>query len=277
MAILDLVSPWAATFEAPDQQQSRGAFRTRHVTLLESLRRQREPHREELALGEDHTEASRHASRVANPEWQQHLRDTIAAAHALGIDAPAEGTLLLGGGRGDAGEPLPAVRSVVALFVERGDDTALMVALACGLASVTRWVAADTRSAVAEHLGERWDRWELARVIPLEEWAYAEGVGLHLAAALFPDLEPHTLMGLSRGSYHRLRERERLLRSHFSDDLGRSGLGPVVRWLTAGAPVSARTLGTLVIPPQAGRYLAWRMTAERVARVGLAEAVRMPA
>jgi hypothetical protein len=30
-----------------------------------------------------------------------------------------------------------------------------------------------------------------------------------------------------------------------------------------------------VLPPFAGRYLAWRMLAERVERVGIGEAVRM--
>jgi hypothetical protein len=38
-----------------------------------------------------------------------------------------------------------------------------------------------------------------------------------------------------------------------------------------------RTVGGTVIPPGAGLYLAWRMTANRVARVGLREALRLSA
>ncbi|MES2123472.1 MAG: hypothetical protein V4503_02170, partial [Gemmatimonadota bacterium] len=100
---------------------------------------------------------------------------------------------------------------------------------------------------------------------------------LHLAEALAGPIEPHRLLGISRGAFHRLRERERPLRTLLVTDLPEAGLGLVLRWLAAGAPLSARTVGDQVVPPQAGRYLGWRMTAERVTRVGIGAALRMPA
>ena len=275
MPLLDLVSPWAATADAPDPTAARALFRTRHAPLLESLRQQRAPHDTDLALATDATTLHRLAARVADAEWQQRLRDLTAAASALGADTAAQVVLLPGDDSGDPGEPLPGSLPVAALFVERGDDSALEVALARALAAITRWSAADSLSPVRAALRRPWDRWALAGEIPLREWAYVEGLGLHLAAALAPTLPPHRLLGMSRGSYHRLRERERMLRTLFAGDLDGVGLALVLRWLAPGAPPSARTVAAVVIPPLAGRYLAWRMTEERVARVGVGEALRL--
>ena len=275
MALLDLVSPWAAAIDAPDSPRARGAFRARHAPLLESLRQQRAPHDAHLALAIGTAALQRLAARAADAEWQQRLRDTCTAASALGADVPADVVLLAGDDRGDPFEALPTARPVAALFVERGDDDALLAALARALAAITRWCARDSLSPVQSGVRDPWDRWARAREISLAEWAYGEGVGLHLAAALVPAREPHLLLGMSRGSYHRLRERERLLQTLFAADLPASGPGVVLRWLAPGAPPATRTIGDVVIPPLAGRYLAWRMTAERVARVGLGEALRM--
>ncbi|MEO5798023.1 MAG: hypothetical protein ABIZ70_07685 [Gemmatimonadales bacterium] len=277
MPLHDLVSPWAAAAEADDAPQARALFRARHAALLERLRRQRAPHDAELALERDPVVLRRLAHRAADPEWQQRLRDTMARAASLGADVAATVTLLSGDGTGDAAEPIPARSPIAALFVERGDDATLTVALIRSLAAITRWCAPDSRSPVRAVVTDDWDRWECARRVPLAEWAYLEGVGLHLAAELFPEFEPTQLLGISRGALHRLRERERLLRTLFLADLEQPSLGAVLRWLAPGAPPSARTVGNVVIPPGAGRYLAWRMSAERVARVGTREAIRMSA
>ncbi|MES2305075.1 MAG: hypothetical protein V4558_06190 [Gemmatimonadota bacterium] len=276
MPLHDLVSPWAAAAEADDAPHARTRFRARHATLLESLRLQRAPHDHELALALDPVVLHRLARRAADPEWQQRLRDTAARASSLGATVPATITLFAGDGSGDAAEPIPSGTPVAALFVERGDESALDVALVRSLAAITRWRAPDSHSAVRVSATDPWDRWECASRIPLAEWAYLEGVSLHLAAALFPVFEPHQLLGISRGTLHRMREREKLLRQLFLADLEQTSLGAVLRWLAPGAPPSARTVGDVVLPPATGRYLAWRISAERVARVGTAEALRMP-
>lgn len=277
MALHDLVSPWTAATDAADAMPAREAFRARHAPLLESLRLQRAPHDAQLALASDPALLHRLGARVADPEWQQRLRDTLANAAQLGANVPATIVLLAGDGSGDPCEPLPLAQPVAALFVEAGDDRALGVALARALAALTRWCAPDSHAPVRSGARQPWDRWYWARELPLSEWAYLEGVGLHLAQALFPGLAPQQLLGLSRGALQRLRERERLLRSLFLADLSGASLGLVLRWLAPGAPPSTRTVAGVVLPPAAGRYLAWRMTADRIARVGIAEALRMPA
>ena len=122
-----------------------------------------------------------------------------------------------------------------------------------------------------------WDRWDRARDVPLAEWIYAEGVALHLALAVDETPDPALHLGLSRGAWQRLRERERTLRALLAADLGGTGLGLVLRWLAPDAPPSARQVGTTTLPPATGRYLGWRMVAERVARLGLAGALRADA
>lgn len=277
MALHDLISPWAAAAESLDVAQARAAFRARHAALLESVRRQQAPHDPELALLLDPAALHPLAARASDPEWQQRLRDTVARSATLGADSAATITLLPADGPGELGEPIPAPSPSAVLMVGRGDDAEVHVALARSLASLTRWLAEDSRSPVRSRLTVPWDRWEQARDLPLAEWAYLEGVGLHLAHALFPALEPQQLLGISRGALYRLRSRERVLRTLFHADLNQPSLGLVLRWLVGGAPPSARTVGNVMVPPAAGRYLAWRMTAERVARVGLADALRMPA
>jgi hypothetical protein len=274
--IVDLVSPWAATFDASDASQAREHFRGRHADLLGALRRQRAPHADAYPIPGDAHSLRLLATRASNRDLQQLLRDQLHAAADLGTVDPDAVLLLVGGDEGDAVEALPGMRPTISLFLDRcADNVDLAVALSRGLALLTRWCAADSRSALRAALIEPWDRWQLAREIPLGEWLYAEGIGVHLAHALLPEAPTHRLLGSSRGALRRIREREHALRALLEVDIDQAGLGLVLRWLAPQAPASVRTAGGTVLPPGAGRYLAWRMTAERVARVGISEALRM--
>jgi hypothetical protein len=184
--------------------------------------------------------------------------------------------MLAGGDAGDPVEPLPGPAAKVVLFLERClDDTDLVVALARGLVAVTRWSSRDSVSVVRARKAVEWDRWQLARDVPLSEWLYTEGMGLHLAQQLLPDVPAQRLLGISTGALHRLRDREHTLHALLDADIDQSGIGLVLRWLTPDTPASTRTTGNTVLPVGAGHYLAWRMVAERVERVGIGEAARM--
>ncbi len=271
--IVDLVSPWAAAIESAESQL---AWRARHGELLEALRRQRAPHADTYPLAFDHDALRRLAVRASDPELHQLLRDTMSAASGLGVDTAASVVLFAGGDEGDGVEPLPGPAAEVVLFLDHcDDDAALLVALARGLVAVTRWSSPDSLSLIRASRSGAWDRWRLAREVPLGEWLYTEGLGLHLAQQLLPDLPAHRLLGISLGALHRLRDREHALRALLDDDIDQAGLGLVLRWLTPDTPASARTKGNTVIPADAGHYLAWRMVAERVERVGFGAAVRM--
>lgn len=271
--IVDLISPWSVAIETAPAQST---WRARHADLLEGLRRQRAPHAEAYPLASDHAALHLLAARASDPERLQLLRDMVGAAGDLGVDTAASVVLLAGDDEGDSVEPLPGPAPEVVLFLNRcPDDTELIVALARGLVAVTRWSSGDSLSAVRAPRTGEWDRWQLARDIPLGEWLYTEGMGLHLAQGLLPDIPTHRLLGTSVGALHRLRDREHSLRALLDADIDHTGLGLVLRWLTPGTPASTRTSGNTVLPAGAGHYLAWRMVAERVERVGIGEAVRM--
>lgn len=271
--IVDLVSPWAV---AVDSAQAQSAWRARHATLLEALRRQRAPHAAAYPLARDHAELHQLGLRASDPERQQLLRDAVSAAFELGVDTAVSVMLLAGDDAGDSVEPLPGPAAKVVVFLERcRDDTELIVALARGLVAVTRWSSRDSKSAIRAIAAAEWDRWRLARDIPLGEWLYTEGLGLHLAQQLLPDVPAQRLLGISVGALHRLRDREHTLRALLDADIDQAGLGLVLRWLTPDTPASTRTTGHTVLPAGAGHYLAWRMVAGRVERVGIGGAVRM--
>jgi len=275
--LLDLVSPWCAAVEATNSPRAQQGFRTRHAQLLELLRRQRSPLTHGLPLETRLDTLRILAQRAADPAGQQRLRDLLASATALGADGCARVVLLAGDGTGFTAEPLPWPDGDVGLFLDRADDErSVAVALARSVAALTRWRAADSASAVRRLAGAAWDRWEAAREIPLREWIYTAGVGLHLARLLIPATAPHELLGVSRTGLSRLRQRERFLRTLLTNDLESCGVGLVLRWLAPGTPAGPRTVGGTILPPMAGRYLAWRMVEERVNRVGVRDAIRMP-
>lgn len=273
---LDLVSPWTAAVLAQDPPQAIAAFRTRHAPLLDALRRQRAPHTDTLPLLLAPERLAPLAARATDPRPADRRRQHRLRVAALGADHPFSTVLLAGDGTGDAAEPLPGAEATVALFLERGDEATLDRGMARAAALLTRWSAPDSASPL-RGTAAPWDRWALARDVPLAEWIYGEGVALHLALAAEEHPDPALHLGLSRGTWQRLRERERSLRALLAADLAEAGLGLVLRWLAPDAPPSARRIGTTTLPPAAGRYLGWRMVAERVARLGLADALRADA
>lgn len=276
--ITDLVSPWCTAVEASDSARARSAFRGRHAALLDALRRQRAPLSDVLPLATAATELRLLARRAADPDSQQALRAALARAAGLGADGCGCVVLLAGDGTGDAVEPLPWPDGDAVLFLDRAqDDRALLAALGLGIAALTRWRAADSQSPVRRLAPARWDRCLAGRDVPLREWIYAAGLGVHLGQALLPGVPPHQMLGVSQAAFARLRQREKVFHTLLTADLDQSGIGLVLRWLTPAAPAGPRSVAGLVLPPMAGHYLAWRMLAERVARVGLGEAIRMEA
>jgi hypothetical protein len=276
--IVDLISPWSAAVEATDSPRARGAFRGRHSQLLELLRRARAPLLDTIPLATDINALRPLARRAADPALQQQIRDALARAAQLGADRCRSVVLLAGDGAGDPAEPIPWPDADAVLFLDRtADDSGLVIALAGAVAALTRWRADDSHTAVTHDVRHGWDRWQSARDVPLREWIYTEGVGLNVAQALRPDLPPQELLGITQVAFGRLRQREKVFRALLATDLDQRGIGLLLRWLTPSAPTGPRTVADVVLPPMAGRYLAWRMVSERVARVGLREAIRMEA
>lgn len=254
------------------------AFAQRHANLLNALHRQHAPDRPALDLATDRSLLRLLATRTAGRAAQHRLTGVMERAAAAGADIGCDVVLLAGDARGDLLEVLPHTNPpTVAVFVElTGGGTdgmrRLHTAVARGMALATRWRSADSSSELTT--GAEWDRWARARDVPLSEWIYSEGVATHLALAAEPQALPHLALGVSRGAYALLRQQERTLKAQLAPELNRRGLGPLLRWLVRGAGSQSRGVGVSRLPDGAGRYLAWRMTVERVERLGLRDALR---
>lgn len=254
------------------------AFTQQHANLLNALHRQHAPDRPALDLATDRPLLRLLAARTASRAAQHRITAVMERAAAAGADIGCDVMLLAGDARGDLLEVLPHTNPpTVVVFAELtggGSDGVhrLQTAVARGMALATRWRSADSASVLAT--GAEWDRWARARDVPLSEWIYSEGVATHLALAVEPQAAPHLALGVSRGAYVLLRQQERTLRAQLAPELDRRGLGPMLRWLVRGAGSQARRTGVGRLPDGAGRYLAWRMTVERVERLGLRDALR---
>lgn len=279
MPLLDLVTPWAATLATPDPADAAGHYFQRHSATLERVRRQRAPHADRLPLATDPVTLQHAAARASNSSLQQGLRRVAQLAAELGADSVHTTVLLAGEGDGEPALAIPGEPPLVALFLDLlPDESALLSAKLRAQAMLTRWLAPDSASPLrAATQGGPWDYWALASSVSLREWVYCAGVACHLAHATLPDTPDHLLLGLRRGELRLLRERERALHALLAADLDQSGIGLVLRWLTPDTPPSVRTVGGYVVPPGAGRYLGWRMTADRVVRAGLRAALRLSA
>lgn len=271
--MVDLVTPLVPP--PGGSEQGHPHLHPRERALLDALHRQRR-----VIAAFPTTDHQLHriralADRLAESDLVDTLRRGVATAFELGV-AP-DPTLLIAAteeGGGDAVEVIPAPQLLLALLLDRLDDHPL-VPLARGLAALARWSDPASASAVRRALAlTEWQRDDFLALIPLAEWIYTEGLGLHLAEALQPTLEVHDLLGVSRTAAARLREQERLLMSLLEEELPLQASASWYRWLGEEGRAEARHPSGTRIPLGAGRYLAWRMTAERVARTGLAAALR---
>ncbi len=270
--IIDLVSPWCAAVEAGEGSGSEAAFRRAHAPFLDLLARQRNPLGGDLPRVADRAALCQAGETARDPALHRTLRAAVADSREHGADWPAEVVLFPGEGAGATFEALPHPVAAVVLLVDcdRGADQ-LATDVARGVAALTRWRDPESASPVRS-MAAPWDRWQLATQVPLAEWLYTEGIGLHAAAAIAPWLAPHRLLGLGPAQWQRLREREKQLRALLRADIDHAAVDAVNRWLDWSGERGERD-----VPAGAGRYLAWRMTADAVAEVGVRRALRMPA
>lgn len=277
MPIVDLITPWASALAAESSARSRAAFRTRWSAVLETIRRQRSPLAPQLAMPMD---IDRLVERARDPTLPVRLREIIGALRDLGIEPPSHQCVLIAiEAPGDGWEAIPdPVRPMILLYLDRlEDDLALTAAATRALTSLARWNHYLETSPASPLLVGGWDRWRVAREVPLAEWIYGAGLAEHAVGVTCPGITGPAQFGVSQAAFQRLREHERSLRERLAADLPLAGLGSWLRWMGDGSPPSIRSDGGPPIPDGAGRYIAWRLTESRVERVGIGAALRMTA
>jgi uncharacterized protein YjaZ len=209
------------------------------------------------------------------------------------IDCPLDVYLTVGVGGANAGELVVGGRGIAFVCLEHFTGRANPDTLGLGLrpelislwlaheiAHTVRYVSPKSNSGmkkIVEEMGGYYDFWETGSRATFRELLVNEGLAVAAARKAVPGFEPWDYLGYVRRQYRRLRELEAFLTHHLRPELGNTGLGYRLRYLSGGASPAQRLVGGKVIPQRAGYYLGYRMVETAVAELGLATALRTDA
>ncbi len=209
---------------------------------------------------------------------------------ALGIDRPVSVYLMVGVGAANAGELVVNGKGAAFICLEHftgrpnpetygmglsPDEIALWIAHE--LAHVVRYTSPESRSEFPRIIQEArgfYDYWESGSRASLRELLVNEGLAVAAAHAVIPGHEPWSYLGYSRRQYRRMRELDAFLQRAVAPELGHTGLGYRLRYLTGGMSPSARLVNGKVIPERAGYYLGLRMVEPLIEQGGIEQALR---
>lgn len=271
---MDLVSPWLAAVEANDPV-ARTAFHHHHARWLQPVQRALPIPVDTIALNESRDALQRAQQLVHSSTLRGSFDEVIHACAREGASVAATVVLLPSYHECDPVLPVGGADPVIAVTIEEHHDGIIHAHLARGTAQLTRWMAHDSNSVLSRYSTvANWSTWTLARDVPLREWLYTEGVALHTALTVAPNIGVAALLGIAASALATLRNRERILRATLAMDLDAHGVVPRSRWLPPGSSHRTSAQDGTPIPSHAGSYLAWRMTGPRVERMGLHDALR---
>lgn len=297
--ILNLVPEFLDVFAARDRFDAYQTYLQRHRSLLTHywhnyvLDLDTPPAAEVMrsALAADRRDLERLIQTVDLDQLAAEASERAAAV--LGLDHELDVCLMVGVGAANAGELVVGGRGVVVICVEHFTGHANAETFGLGLdpgllplwiaheaAHIVRYCSPTSRADLRRLIGESggtYDCWELASRANLRELLVNEGVAMHAARAAAPGHPEEAYYGYSRRQFRRLRELESFLVRGVEDDLGRTGLGLRLRYLTGGMTPAARLVHGRVLPERAGYYIGARMTEALVLERGIAEAVRSSA
>jgi uncharacterized protein YjaZ len=149
--------------------------------------------------------------------------------------------------------------------------------LAHELLHVVRYTSPESRSEIRSIIAELdgdYSYWETGRRTSLRELLMNEGLAVHLSQQVSPGHAAWEYFGYGRRQYARVRELEGILHRVVETDLGRSGLGLRLRYLSGGMSDEARTVDRYIIPERSGYYLGARLVEPAVRSRGIAWASR---
>src|SRR5690349_19495512 len=193
------------------------------------------------------------------------------AAALLESDVDVDVVLMVGVGAANAGELVVNGRGVAFVCLEHFTGRVNPTTYGLGLAPelIPLWIGhelahtvrytsptseSDLKRLVAEN-GGQYDYWMTAGRASLREHLVNEGLAVHTAQQVAPDLDLSDYLGLTKRQFQRMRELESFIRRAAHHDLDRSGIGLRLRFLSGGmSPASRLALGR-VLPERSGYYL----------------------
>jgi uncharacterized protein YjaZ len=160
------------------------------------------------------------------------------------------------------------------------DPRLLRLWIAHELAHAVRYTSPRSESELARIVADAggvYDYWESGSRAPLAELLVNEGLAVQASRGVAPGFEPWDYLGYSRRQYRRLRELDAFLRRAIVPELGQTGLGLKLRYLSGGMSAAQRLVAGRVVPERAGYYIGSRLAETAVAECGIAEALRLDA
>lgn len=297
--LIDLVPEFFEIQAARDPVAAYGDYLRRHSAILGSYWHNYvldldSPHVEGViahALAADRSDLRDVLARLDIPRL---VDDALARAdELLEADRGTDCYLMVGLGAANAGELVVRGRGAIFICLEHFTGRANPSTYGLGLAPelIPLWVGHEAAHVVrytsptsraefrrlVHDLGGNYDYWETGSRATLRELLVNEGIAVHAAQAVVPELPVESYFGYARRQYHRLRELEAFLRRAVEPDLDQTALGLRLRYLSGGMSPASRLVNGKVIPERSGYYLGHRMTEALTHRVGLAAAARTDA
>ncbi len=294
--IVNLIPEFFAARGAADPESAYCEYLTRHEPILSAYWHNYvldldSPHAaavisQALAADRDDLERllrSQDVERLATEVMEQ-------AATVLELDREVDVYLTVGVGAANAAELVVGGRGVVVLCLEHFTGQTNPEAFGLGLPPrlIAPWIAHEMAHAVrytsptsrselkrlVAEAGGTYDYWETGSRATLRELLLNEGVAVHAARAVAPNLPDEEYFGFRRRQYRRMRELEAFLFRAVATDLDRTGLGLRLRYLSGGMSPASRLAQGRVLPERAGYYIGYRMAEPLVAERGVASAAR---
>jgi hypothetical protein len=297
--LVDLVPEFLAALDAPDPLDAYRRYLDTHRPVLAAYWRNyvldlESPHADEVmrrALAAERRDLRHLLEEVDVPALAaEALRDCEELFQA---DRPMDLYLMVGVGGANAGELVVGGRGIAFVCLEHFtgrpnpetfglglDPRLLRLWIAHELAHAVRYTSPRSASELARIVADAagfYDYWESGSRATLAELLVNEGLAVVASREAAPGFEPWEYLGYSRRQYRRLRELDAFLRRSVTAELGQTGLGLKLRYLSGGMSAAQRLVAGKVVPERAGYYLGCRLVEPAVSTHGIAEALRLEA
>jgi hypothetical protein len=298
--LINLLPDFFAVLGATDRLAAYHHYYSKHRRILEPYWHNYVvdpdgPHFTDVVRATVHADRDDLSAMLQRTDVEALARDTeLRCANLVSADVEIDVVLMVGVGAANAGELVTGHRAIAFVCLEHftstenpetqglGLDPELIpLWLAHEIAHCIRYTSPTSRSemkSLIEDADGYYSYWETGRRATLRELVANEGLAVETARAISPGHAEWEYFGYARRQYARVREMEPLLLRTIAGDLGRTGLGYRLKYLSGGMSEGARAIDDRhVIPERAGYYLGARMVEPAIAARGLAWAIRADA
>ena len=299
LMLVNLVPEFLAAVAAPDPRGAYHEYLERHRPILRSywtnyVLDPDSKAADDVILGVLRADRADLLRLVQDVDVVQIAEDALRRSlETLEADCPVDLYLTVGVGAANAGELVVGGRGIAFVCLEHFTGRAnpqtnglglaphlLPVWIAHEVAHAIRYTSPTSRAGIRRLVAEtggHYDYWETGSRATLQELLVNEGCAVAASQAVTPGFEPWQYFGYNRRQYRRLRELDAFLRRASAPELGTSGLGLRLRYLSGGMSPTSRLVAGKVLPERAGYYLGARMVEGYVTEQGIAAAVRASA